>query len=107
MTWTIWIHPLAAEELKSLPVDVQARVYRILDMIEANGPRSVGMPSIRSLGDKLWEIRASAKDTIGRAIYVTASDRRVFVVHAFEKKTQKTPERALALARKRARDVDG
>jgi phage-related protein len=44
------------------------------------------------------------RDGIARAIYVTASGRRV-VVHVFAKKTQKTPRQALALAVRRAREV--
>jgi phage-related protein len=45
------------------------------------------------------------KDGISRAIYVTASRRRVVVVRVFVKKTQKTPKGEIALALKRAREV--
>ena len=53
----------------------------------------------------LWEIRMSGKDGIARAIYVKASGQRLVVVHAFQKKTQKTPKTALETARKRAKEV--
>ena len=42
------------------------------------------------------------RDGIARAIYVTAQGERVIVLHAFVKKTQKTPQRALQI-RARAR----
>jgi phage-related protein len=45
------------------------------------------------------------KDGIARAIYVTAKGERVVVVHAFIKKTQKTPQGALDVARQRAKEV--
>ncbi len=45
------------------------------------------------------------KDGIARAIYVTATQERVVVVHAFTKKTQKTPRQALETARARAKEV--
>jgi phage-related protein len=45
------------------------------------------------------------KDGIARAIYVTAIGERVVVVHAFVKKSQKTPGRALEIARARAKEV--
>jgi phage-related protein len=45
------------------------------------------------------------RDGIARAIYVTAVGQRVVVVHAFAKKTQKTPQRALEIARARAKEV--
>ncbi|HMA91519.1 MAG TPA: type II toxin-antitoxin system RelE/ParE family toxin [Polyangiaceae bacterium] len=41
------------------------------------------------------------KDGIARAIYVTAIAQRVVVVHAFAKKSQRTPQRALDIARTR------
>ena len=50
-------------------------------------------------------MRMKGKDGIARAIYVTASGERVVVVHAFAKKTQKTPARALEVARVRAKEV--
>jgi len=42
---------------------------------------------------------------IARVIYVVASGRRVVVLHAFVKKTEKTPQRSLEIARTRAREV--
>jgi phage-related protein len=50
-------------------------------------------------------MRMKGRDGIARAIYVTAIGERVVVVHAFEKKTQKTPRRALEIARERAKEV--
>jgi phage-related protein len=50
-------------------------------------------------------MRFGGRDGIARAIYVTAIGRRVVVVLAFVKKTQKTPCAALALAERRAKDI--
>jgi phage-related protein len=47
----------------------------------------------------------AGRDRIARSIYVTASGQRVVVLHTFIKKTQKTPARALAIARARAKEV--
>jgi hypothetical protein len=52
-------------------------------------------PHVKHLDGNLWEMRMKGKDGIARAIYVTAERERVVVVHAFVKKTQKTPARAL------------
>ncbi|MDE0355636.1 MAG: type II toxin-antitoxin system RelE/ParE family toxin [Deltaproteobacteria bacterium] len=38
-------------------------------------------------------------------IYVTATERRVVVLHVFAKKSRKTPRRALVTARERMRQV--
>ncbi len=45
------------------------------------------------------------RDGIARAAYVTATGRRVVVVHVFAKKTQKTPRREIDMALRRAREV--
>ncbi len=92
-------------ELNGMPADVRSRFVRISLLIEEFGPVAVGMPHVRSLGRGLWEIRASGRDAIGRGIYVVASGRRVVVVHAFIKKTQQTPERALQIAMQRAKEA--
>jgi phage-related protein len=47
----------------------------------------------------------SGRDGISRAIYVTATGRRVVILHDFIKKTQKTPPRELEIARQRAKEV--
>jgi phage-related protein len=55
------------------------------------------------LEGKLWELRVSAVEGIARGLYVTMDGRRVIVLHVFEKKTQKTPRRAIELALDRMR----
>jgi phage-related protein len=63
------------------------------------------MPHVRPLGEKLWEMRLAGVAGIGRAIYTAASGRRLVILHAFVKKTQKTPQRAIELAHKRLREI--
>jgi phage-related protein len=48
----------------------------------------------------------TGRDGISRAIYVTASERRVVVLRVFVKKTQKTPRREIDLALARAKEVN-
>ena len=42
---------------------------------------------------------------IARALYVTAAGRRVVVLRAFIKRTQKTPRAEIELALRRAKDI--
>ena len=74
-------------------------------VIEQVGFGGLPRDSVKHLEDKLWELRITGRDGISRAIYVTASARRVVVVRAFIKKTQNTPKRELKLARQRAKEV--
>ncbi len=75
------------------------------DLIEESGLSNLPRDWARSLGDKLWELRITGRDGIARAIYVTATGRRVVIVRIFVKKTQKTPPRELEIARQRAKEV--
>jgi phage-related protein len=59
------------------------------------------MPHVRPLGSKLWEIRMKGRAGIARAIYFAAPGRRLVVVRAFVKKTEKTPRREIELAARR------
>lgn len=84
---------------------MQAAFLRLAERIEVVGLERIGHPHLKHLQGKLWEMRLSGRDGIARAIYVTAVGRRVIVVHAFLKKTQKTPRAALELAEQRAKEI--
>jgi phage-related protein len=78
---------------------------RLSDIIEENGLDDLPRDAVEHLEDKIWELRIRSKAGIARALYVTASCQRVVIVRVFVKKTQKTPNRELRLARQRAKDV--
>ena len=92
-------------ELLSLPKDMQARFLRISELLGSFGPQRVGLPHVRPLGERLWEMRLSGKKGIARAIYTAAAGKRLVVLHAFVKKTQKTPRRAIDLALERLKEI--
>ena len=101
-SWTVEpLNDIVETELLALPKDMQARFLRITELVETFGPHQVGMPHVRPLRDKLWEMRLTGKSGIGRTIYVAAVGKRLIILHAFVKKTEKTPKRAIntALAR--------
>ena len=56
-------------------------------------------------GSKLWEMRMTGRDGIGRAVYVTAQERRIVILHAFRKKTRKTPRSAVRIALSRLKEL--
>jgi phage-related protein len=78
---------------------------RIVDLIETYGLENVGQPHVKHLQQSLWEMRMKGRDGISRAIYVTASGKRVVIVRAFIKKSQKTPQREIKLALQRAKEL--
>jgi phage-related protein len=57
------------------------------------------------LGGGLWEVRSDlTQNRISRVLFCV-HDGRMVLLHAFIKKTQKTPDAELALAFKRKKDI--
>ncbi len=107
MEWRVEIpNETVKAEVAALPVDIRAKLTHILDMMVALGPQRIREPHVKPLRDKLWEMRMQGKDGIARAIYVLAHERRIVIIHAFVKKTQKTPPHALELALQRVKELE-
>ena len=107
MNWRVeYLSRSVQDEVESWPVDMQAKLYRIIELTQDFGLHKVREPYIKHLQGKLWEMRVKGRDGIARAIYVTAHERRVVIVHAFHKKTQKTPKQAIRLALDRLKELE-
>jgi phage-related protein len=66
----------------------------------------IGMPLCRAMGDGLWEVRSDLPgNRIARVLFVVRQD-EILVLHGFLKKTRKTPDDDLALARRRKREFE-
>ena len=107
MQWRVEALPAAWDEIRSLPQGLQARILRLMQIVEAFGIDRLHEPHARQVDGKMWELRAKAAEGIARGLYVAMVGRRVVILHVFEKKTQKTPARAIALARQRMKEMDG
>ena len=106
MAWTVEIlDDMVRAELKELPVDLQARFARLGDRIRQVGLIGLTEPHVKHLEGKLWEMRLIGRDGIARALYVTAIGERVVVVRIFIKKTQKTPNSEIEIAKRRAKEI--
>ncbi|WP_022722216.1 type II toxin-antitoxin system RelE/ParE family toxin [Rhodopseudomonas sp. B29] len=106
MRWVVeTLNPTVDAEIGALPADMRARFVRLAEVIEQVGLEALPRDSVKHLEGKLWELRMTGRDGISRAIYVTAEGRRLVIVRAFVKKTQKTPPRELAIARERAKTI--
>ena len=93
-------------EFEALEPTLRAKFLHIAELLETFGPHQVREPHVKPLGHKLWEIRMKGRSGIARAIYVTVANQRIVVLHAFVKKTQKTPRSAIELALKRAEEIN-
>jgi len=63
----------------------------------------VGMPLVQKLETDLWEVRSNLRQKRIARVLFTVADNEMVLLHGFIKKTQKTPQKDLRLARKRRR----
>ena len=106
MTWSfVFLNAEVKAELDALAEDVRASFERIVQLVQAVGLERVREPYIKHIENRIWEMRLRGRDGIARALYVTATGRRVVILRVFTKKTQKTPRREIELARQRAKEV--
>lgn len=92
--------------LDRLPSRERARVVDALDDLEEFGT-SLTMPQVRLIqGTPLWELRVRGRIQ-HRVFYITITDRRILLLHAFTKKSQRTPPREIQTALGRLAEYQG
>ena len=105
MNWRVtFVSEGLAQDILDLPAGLVARFLRYAERLEVYGP-NLGMPHTRAMGDGLYELRLKAAEGIARVFYCTTVGERIVVLHQFIKKSDKTPHRELAIARKRMKEV--
>lgn len=92
----------AREWLKSLKREDRKRIGEDVKTAQFGWP--LGMPLIRKLETRLWEVRSHVSQGISRVIFTVEGNTRV-LLHGFIKKSQKTPPVELKTARQRLADL--
>jgi len=92
----IWLKRLDRADRLAIGADLQRLQYRW----------PVGMPLCRALGDGLWEVRTRLPSKTISRVFLCFHDGSLYALHGFIKKTQKTPDDELAIARKRKHEVE-
>ncbi len=105
MGWAIAYYGAAVQAaILGLPAGAQARYVHLTERMQEFGP-DLGMPHTRAMGDGLFELRLKAKEGISRVFYCTVVGRRIVMLHAFVKKSNKTPTKELKIARARLKEM--
>jgi len=99
-----YFHARIKADIENWPVGILADYARIVELLIEFGP-DLRMPHSRALGGGLFELRPHGREGIGRALYCYITGQRVVVLHAFIKKTQRTPQRDLRIAYQRMKEV--
>jgi len=61
---------------------------------------------MRSVGRGVFEIKVSEEGQAFRILYIAKYAEAVYVLHAFEKKSQRTKKKDIEIAKRRLRDVE-
>jgi phage-related protein len=87
------------EWLKELPSpEDRKRIGEDIKTVEFGWP--IGMPVCRPLGEGIYEVRTTlVQKRIARVLFYIDKKGRMVLLHGFIKKTQKTPDEDLDLAR--------
>jgi phage-related protein len=85
--------------LKDLPSsEDRKRIGEDIKTVEFGWP--IGMPVCKPLGDGVYEVRTSlVQNRISRVLFYIDKKGRMVLLHGFIKRTQKTPDEDLELAR--------
>lgn len=76
------------------------------DLMRTQWRWPIGMPLCRALGRGLWEIRTDLTDRQIARVMLCLHEGILVALHAFIKKTQKTPDDEMATARKRQKELN-
>lgn len=91
-----WLKRLSGADRRAIGVDIAT--------VEYGWP--VGMPTCRTMGGGLFEVRSSlSQGRIARILFCIHENFMV-LLHGFIKKAQKTPDAELALALKRKKEIE-
>lgn len=90
-----WLLTLDDEDRRVIGVDIAT--------VEYGWP--VGMPTCRSLGERLWEVRSSLPSRREARVIFAVFEEQMVLLHGFIKKSQKTPKADIDLALKRLKEV--
>ena len=86
-----WLRGLTKEDKRLIGEDIMT--------VELGWP--IGMPLTKPLGDGLHEVRTTlTSGRIARIVFYVDAKQRMVLLHGFIKKTRKTPDDDLELARK-------
>jgi phage-related protein len=98
----IWLGS-ARDDLRGFPADARQvagfQLWRVQRGLEPNDWKP--MPAV---GLGIREIRVHTR-LEHRVLYLAKFDEAVYVLHAFQKRSQRTPKRDVTLARERLREV--
>ncbi len=101
MSWKVYFFQTKRDDypvkkfIEEQDLPTQTRIAKSIRLLIDHGP-FLKPPYIKKLRDKLYELRITGKIAI--RIFYSPNNNAYYLLHAFKKKTQKTPIRELKVA---------
>ncbi len=92
------------DDLREFPSAARSEAGYQLDRVQ-NGLDPVDFKPMPTIGKGVWEIRVTDETGQFRVIYIAKLKDAVYVLHCFQKKTQKTAVSDIELSNKRLREL--
>ncbi len=95
------------KELQDWPEDIRGDLADAMSRLELG--HTLAMPLSRpmpSIGLGVHELRFRDRSGIYRVIYYLSGKSRIWLLHAFQKKTQKTPQHHIEVAKKKLEGIE-
>jgi phage-related protein len=92
------------EDIMNLPDTLQARYLGLTSRMIEHGP-NLGLPHTDSFGSGLFELRLKGAEGIARVYFCMMVEKKIVMLHSFIKKTQKTPDKELKIAKSRMKEL--
>ena len=101
--FTLVLHDEAAEEVKALPLPMRAKLDYLMAKLKTN-PTALREPHSKPVRDGIFELRTMGGD-IARGLYAYRKGQTIYLLRVFVKKTQKTPNSEIEIAKRRLEEM--
>ena len=92
------------QRIQQFPVSAKRVIGHELNEVQEGRDPSDYRP-MSQIGKGVYEIRVRVEEGIFRTMYIAKFEEAVYVLHAFQKKTQKTSKQDIDLAKARLKQV--
>ncbi len=89
--------------IKSQQKQTQSKISHAVDLLESYG-LLLAMPHIKKLTSRIYELRTRGQEEVRILFGVKGKD--IYLVHAFKKKTEKTPLKEIEIAERRFKTIE-
>lgn len=96
-SFDVFLTKHAHKEFLALPVSLQAATADVINELKLYG-NTLTEPEVKSFKNGLKELRAKSREGISRSFFFFIKGKQAYIVHIFQKKSQKTPKQNLDLA---------